>query len=57
MKFKICIFDNDYHTVTDYEFKEFNSKEEAIRYCKESSWRGEIYFLDEEYKGSSLYEN
>lgn len=49
MKYKICIFDNDYHTVTDYEYKYFYSLIEAEKYCEECSWRGELYFLSKKY--------
>ena len=36
-------FDRDYRTVTDTEFKDFPSNEEADKYAKDKSWTGYDY--------------
>lgn len=36
--------DRDYRTVTDTEFKDFQSNEDADRYAREKSWTGYEYY-------------
>jgi hypothetical protein len=46
MKFHIVEFDRDYRTPSDFLIKEFLTREEAEKWCDESSWTGHDYFLD-----------
>lgn len=39
----IVEFDRDYRTVTDTEFKDFPSNEDAEKYAKDKSWTGYDY--------------
>lgn len=45
MKFFVIEVDQDYHTISDSYFKDFENKETAEKWCKDHSWGGYDYFL------------
>ncbi len=45
MKFEIAEIDNDYRCYVGSEIMEFESKEDADKYCKNASWSGISYIV------------
>jgi len=48
MKFNIAEIDKDYRVITDSFYKEFETKTEADKWCKDNSRSGYYYFVIEE---------
>jgi hypothetical protein len=47
VQFTINVFDNDYRSFVGSEVKEFATLRDAVEYCKENTWSGETYQLDQ----------
>lgn len=43
--YRVLVWDRDYHSITDVEYIEFSSEEEAKKYAKDHSWTGEDYIV------------
>lgn len=50
MEFKIAEFDNDYNSLINVFFKEFQDTAEANQWCNDASWSGADYMVLEEYE-------
>ena len=48
--FNIVEFDNDYKTKTGEEFMRFQSLNHAKIWCKDNTWSGYTYIVDESIK-------
>jgi len=45
MTFEIIEVDRDYNSVSDVKWMEFDSREEAEKWCKNETWTGHYYFV------------